>query len=58
MPENLKIRRPADEKTINIHEPCALRVWANHFNVSEEKIKEVVWNVGPMVKDVKQYLRK
>jgi hypothetical protein len=43
---------------INIHEPSELRDWAIYFSVSREKIEEAVLAVGPMVEDVKRYLKK
>ena len=47
-----------DRDRINVNEPYELRDWAKHFGVSEEKIKEAVKKVGPMVKDVQKYLGK
>lgn len=43
---------------INIYEPKELRDWAIYFSVSREKITEAVISVGPMVEDVKLYLKK
>lgn len=43
---------------INIHEPSELRDWVIYFSVSREKIEEAVIAVGPMVEDVKRYLKK
>lgn len=43
---------------INIHDPSELRDWAIYFSVSREKIEEAVIAVGPMVEDVKRYLKK
>lgn len=48
----------ADRDRINVDEPYELRDWAKHFHVSEEKIKEAVKAVGPMVKDVQKHLAK
>lgn len=43
---------------INVHEPNELRDWAIYFSVSREKLEEAVLAVGPMVEDVKRYLKK
>ena len=41
---------------IDVNEPHELRRWAKHFYVTEDKIKEAVKAVGPMVQDVQNYL--
>ena len=48
----------ADRDRINVNEDYELRDWAKHFHVSEDKIKEAVKAVGPMAKDVQDYLSK
>ena len=47
----------ADRGRINPNEEYEVRDWAKHFGVSQEKIKENVKRVGPMVKDVEKALK-
>ena len=47
-----------DRLRVSTSEPYELRAWAKQFGVSEEKVKDAVAKVGPMVADVEKYLRK
>ena len=47
----------SDRDRINVHEPYELRDWAKDPNTTEDRIKMAVAAVGPMVKDVKEWLR-
>ncbi|BDU70261.1 hypothetical protein GETHOR_23620 [Geothrix oryzae] len=58
MSVDLAIRQPELQERINVHQPYDLRSWAIRFSVSTEKIQQAVLVVGPVVKDVKRYLRK
>lgn len=47
-----------DRKRINVHEDYELSYWADRFNTSGRKVRNAVAAVGPMVEDVRRYLRK
>lgn len=49
-------RGSADRSRINIHEDYERRYWAKKLGISEEELKAVVQEVGPMVKDVEKEL--
>ena len=51
-----KIGKP-DRIRINVHEDYELRDWSDQFDISHERLKEVVAKVGPMVEDVRKELR-
>lgn len=46
-----------DRDRIDIHEDYELSDWEKHFGESRERIREAVNAVGPMVKDVEQWLK-
>ena len=48
----------ADRKRINVHQSHEVRYWTQSLGVSEERLKDVVQKVGPMVDDVQQELGK
>ena len=48
----------ADDSRINVNESYELQYWSKKFNVSEERLREAVKAVGPLVSDVEKYLRK
>lgn len=45
-----------DRERINIREHFEVFDWATKFGVSQERLKEAVKKVGPMVADVKKEL--
>ncbi len=57
MPDNLNIRRPADAKRINIHEPWEIEYWSKTLNVTREQLYQAVRTAGTMVDDVKRHLK-
>lgn len=57
MPDDLSKTGKGDDIRINIHEMWELRDWAQKLNTTPERIKAAVGAVGPMVKDVKEWLR-
>lgn len=58
MSDNKKEVGKPDRDRINVNEPYELNDWSKKFDVTKERLKEVVKEVGPMVKDVKKELGK
>jgi hypothetical protein len=58
MPDDLTKRGEPDQDRINVHEDWERKRWADKFGVSEDRLKELVRQHGPMVKDVKKALGK
>jgi hypothetical protein len=58
MPDNLKKRGQPDRIRINVSEPYERKRYAEKFDVTQEKLRQTVRKVGPMVKDVKKALGK
>lgn len=57
MSDNKNIRGPHDSSRVNVNEHYELRYWTERFNVSEERLKNIVGKVGPSVKAVEEYLK-
>jgi hypothetical protein len=49
---------PADPKRIDIHSPAEMRHWSREIGRPAAKLNEAVHAVGPLVTDVRDYLRK
>jgi uncharacterized protein DUF3606 len=47
---------PPDPATIDAENPEALRFWARTLETKEDKIRQAVRKVGPMLEKVKQEL--
>jgi hypothetical protein len=58
MPDDLTKRGEPDQDRINVNEDWERKRWADKFGVSEDRLKELVRQHGPMVKDVKKALGK
>jgi hypothetical protein len=58
MADNLKQTGKADDIRININQDHEVRYWTQQLGVTSAKLREAVQTVGPMVKDVKSYLKK
>jgi hypothetical protein len=52
------LRGPADPKLINIHSPAEMRYWTRETGQSTAKLNEAVKAVGPLVSNVRDYLRR
>jgi len=52
------LRGPADPKYIDIRSPAEMRHWAREIGQSAAKLNEAVRAVGPLVSNVRDYLRK
>ena len=48
---------PADPKRIDAHSPAEMRHWAREIGRPAAKLNEAVKAVGPLVSDVRDYLR-
>lgn len=57
MPDNLSRIRPEDSAKINVHQDWEVTYWTQQLGVSKAVLLSAVRAVGPMVKDVKQWLR-
>ena len=49
---------PADPKRIDVHSPAEMRHWVREIGRPAAKLNEAVKAVGPLVSDVRDYLRK
>jgi hypothetical protein len=47
-----------DRDRVNASEPYELRDWAQKWEVSPDQVREAVAKVGPLAKDVREYLGK
>jgi Protein of unknown function (DUF3606) len=53
-----RLRGPADPKRIDVHSPVEMRHWARELSRPAAKLNEAVNAVGPLLSDVRDYLRK
>jgi Protein of unknown function (DUF3606) len=53
-----QLRGPADPKRIDIHSAAEMRHWVREIGRPAAKLNEAVKAVGPLVSDVRDYLRK
>jgi hypothetical protein len=58
MAENLSNNGNGNDVIINVDQQGDLENWTNELGVAEEKLRQAIAAVGPMVKDVKRYLQK
>ncbi|WP_346315939.1 DUF3606 domain-containing protein [Chitinophaga sp. YIM B06452] len=52
MTDNLKNTGKQDDMRINVNQPRELKSWSLKLGVSQEKLRQAMEAVGPMVKDV------
>ena len=52
------LRGAADPKRIDVHSPAEMRHWVRELSRPAAKLNEAVDAVGPLVADVRDYLRK
>ncbi|HLA53589.1 MAG TPA: DUF3606 domain-containing protein [Flavitalea sp.] len=57
MADDLSNTGKQDDIRINVNQPWELRDWSQKLGCTEAKLKEAVKAVGPMVKDVKVWLK-
>jgi hypothetical protein len=57
MADDLKKRGKPDRDRINVHEEWEFNRWKKALDVSGQQLAAAVRKVGPMVKNVKQYLK-
>jgi hypothetical protein len=57
MPDDLS-RARADRSRIDLKEPVEVQYWADRFDVSKERLSEVVRKVGHSVKAVSRELKR
>ncbi len=58
MPDDLKNKGSGDDDRISLHQAHEVEYWTRTLGVTEQKLKEMVERVGPMVKDVRKALGK
>jgi hypothetical protein len=56
MSDNPRARPLWDCDTIDINEGWELHYWSQKFGISQERLKEIVLDVGSSTKDVEHYL--
>jgi hypothetical protein len=56
MADDPKSRGPEDRSRINLSEPYEVQYWADKFDVSKERLGEVVLKVGHSVEAVRRAL--
>ena len=47
---------PRDPSRVDVMKRSELRYWRDKFRVDEDNLKEAVRKVGPLVRDVEQFL--
>ncbi len=52
-----RLQGPADPKRIDVHSPAEMRHWVREIGRPAAKLNEAVKAVGPLVSDVRGYLR-
>lgn len=57
MPDNLNKTGKGDDIRINVKQAHEVTYWCGELGVTPAKLKEAVAAVGPMVKDVRKYLK-
>lgn len=58
MGDDLKRRRPEDPTKINISQPWEIDYWCDYFHCTKSQLIAAVNAVGPLVKDVSDYLKR
>jgi Protein of unknown function (DUF3606) len=58
MADDLSERGPLDRARIDVHQAHELRYWSKKFGVSEDELRRVVEQAGPMVQKVEERLGK
>lgn len=57
MADNKNIRGPQDASRVNVNEDYELRYWTERFNISAERLKDIVGKVGPSVSAIEDHLK-
>ena len=57
MSDDLRNTGSRDDNRISIKQPHEVTYWTHEFNCTEEELAEAIREVGPMVQDVRSYLR-
>ncbi len=58
MSDDKSIRGPADAKRINVNEEYEVQYWTTELEVTEDKLRDTVKQVGVMAADVRRALGK
>jgi hypothetical protein len=54
MPDDLEKRGPADRARIKVNEDHEVLYWSEEFEITPERLRDLVRSVGPLVDDVRQ----
>jgi uncharacterized protein DUF3606 len=49
---------PQDAARVNVNEDYELRYWTERFNISADKLRAAVAQVGPSVAAIEEFLKK
>lgn len=55
--DDKKKKGPADAERINVNEPHEVRYWTKKLDCTVPQLKNAVFTVGVMVKDVRKFLQ-
>jgi hypothetical protein len=55
--DNKNMKGPQDSSRINVNEDYELQYWSKKFNVSADRLREVVRQVGVSANAVEQHLK-
>jgi hypothetical protein len=58
MADDLQNSGKQDDQRINIEQDHEVTYWSETLGVSREELRQAVERAGPMVKDVRQHLRR
>jgi hypothetical protein len=56
MADDLSDRGPNDRKRISLDEEWEVRYWTRTLDVTEDRLRQVIAEVGNMAKDVRAFL--
>lgn len=54
--DNKYVCFPQDSTRVNVKEDYELRYWSERFGISQEKLREVVSEVGPLAGAIDEHL--
>ena len=57
MSDDLRNTGSRDDNRISMKQPHEVTYWTHEFNCTEEELAQAIREVGPMVQDVRAYLR-
>ena len=58
IPNDARLLGPGDRTRIDVNAPAEMRHWVRELGKPAAQLKEAVVAVGPLVKDVREYLQR